>query len=98
MSLAPGFICHVFSIDLGFEFLIRLIEISGIYLIMENDYRIGLVRRTSSFGRKRVFILNEFDIGSVDIISPTKKRSVGNSLGSERSLLEALPQDVIVSV
>ncbi|XP_076941508.1 F-box protein At1g61340-like [Bidens hawaiensis] len=64
---------------------------------MENNYRLGLVRRTSSFGRKRVFILNEFDI-DVDAISPTKKRSIGNSSGSERSLLEALPQDIIIKV
>ncbi|KAI3795794.1 hypothetical protein L1987_38453 [Smallanthus sonchifolius] len=60
---------------------------------------LGLVKRTSSFGRKRVFFVNEMDIeGSIDAISPTKKRSIGDGFSSERSLIEALPQDVIIKV
>ncbi|KAM0048764.1 putative F-box-like domain superfamily protein [Helianthus debilis subsp. tardiflorus] len=69
-------------------------------MALGNDYRFGLVKRTSSFGRKRIFILNEFDIESIDSdsVSPTKKRSVGSGSGCERSLLEALPQDILVKV
>ncbi|KAD4982353.1 hypothetical protein E3N88_19024 [Mikania micrantha] len=67
-------------------------------MTMGNDYRLGFVKRTGSFGRKRIFILNEIDIDSIDSISPKKKRSTVNSLKSERSLLEALPQDVLIKV
>ncbi|KAK9051747.1 hypothetical protein SSX86_028375 [Deinandra increscens subsp. villosa] len=67
-------------------------------MALGNNYRLGLVKRTSSFGRKRIFISNEIDIDSIDSVSPTKKRSIGNSFRSERSLLEALPQDVLIRV
>ncbi|KAF5756541.1 hypothetical protein HanRHA438_Chr17g0826181 [Helianthus annuus] len=58
----------------------------------------GLVKRTSSFGRKRILILNEMDIDSVDVVSPKKKRVVGSCFGSERSFMESLPQDVLIKV
>ncbi|KAI7738441.1 hypothetical protein M8C21_015671 [Ambrosia artemisiifolia] len=66
-------------------------------MALGNDYRLGLVKRTSSFGRKRIFLLSEIDIDSV---SPTKKRSIGTGTGSgsDKSLLEALPQDVLIKV
>lgn len=63
---------------------------------MGKNCGLGLVRRTSSFGRKRIFILNEMDM-DIDMVSP-KKRAVGNCFGAERSFLEALPQDVLVSL
>ncbi|KVH96823.1 hypothetical protein Ccrd_001085 [Cynara cardunculus var. scolymus] len=63
-------------------------------MALGKNYTLGLVRRTSSFGRKRILILNEMDI---DSISPMKKRSMVNNFSSERSLLEALPQDILVS-
>ncbi|KAL8249151.1 hypothetical protein R6Q59_006019 [Mikania micrantha] len=58
----------------------------------------GVVKRTNSFGRKRVLILNEMDIDSVNVVSPVKKRSIGNSFSSERSLIEVLPQDILIKV
>ncbi|KAI7725971.1 hypothetical protein M8C21_031824 [Ambrosia artemisiifolia] len=65
---------------------------------MMKDCRLGLVKRTGSFGRKRILILNEMDIDSVDIGSPKKKRAVGSCFGSERSVLEVLPQDILIKV
>ncbi|XP_076915297.1 F-box protein At1g61340-like [Bidens hawaiensis] len=62
---------------------------------------LGLVKRTSSFGRKRILILNEMDLDYVDVnvnVSPMKKRSVRSGFTSERSLMEALPQDVLIKV
>ncbi|KAK9065327.1 hypothetical protein SSX86_016710 [Deinandra increscens subsp. villosa] len=67
-------------------------------MALGKNCRLGLVKRTSSFGRKRVFILNEMDIDSMDVDSPTKKRSIRGGLGSERSLIEALPQDILIKV
>ncbi|XP_024987754.1 F-box protein SKIP27-like [Cynara cardunculus var. scolymus] len=64
-------------------------------MALGKNYTLGLVRRTSSFGRKRILILNEMDI---DSISPMKKRSMVNNFSSERSLLEALPQDILIRV
>ncbi|KAK1424531.1 hypothetical protein QVD17_19861 [Tagetes erecta] len=81
--------------------LIRTVHPTSPYMYtmaLGNDYRLGLVKRTSSFGRKRIFILNEAEIDSIDSISPTKKRSIGNSFSSERSLIEALPQDILIRV
>ncbi|PWA67114.1 F-box family protein [Artemisia annua] len=65
-------------------------------MAMGKNCGLGLVRRTSSFGRKRIFILNEMDM-DIDMVSP-KKRAVGNCFGAERSFLEALPQDVLIKV
>lgn len=59
-------------------------------MTMGNNY---LVKRTSSFGRKRILILNEMDI-DFDSISPTKKQSIRTE---KSSLLQDLPQDIIVS-
>ncbi|CAH1415741.1 unnamed protein product [Lactuca virosa] len=67
-------------------------------MALGRSYSLGLVKRTSSFGRKRILILNEMDIDSIDTISPTKKRSMGNSFSASRSLLEALPQDILIRV
>ena len=66
-------------------------------MALGKSYSLGLVKRTSSFGRKRILILNEMDIDSIDSISPMKKRSMLNDFSLERSLLEALPQDILVS-
>ncbi|KAI3498850.1 hypothetical protein L1887_34636 [Cichorium endivia] len=67
-------------------------------MALGRSYSLGLVKRTSSFGRKRILILNEMDIDSIDAISPTKKRSMGNSFGASKSFLEALPQDILIRV
>ncbi|XP_071736193.1 F-box protein At1g61340-like [Rutidosis leptorrhynchoides] len=64
-------------------------------MAMGKNCGLGLVRRTSSFGRKRILILNEFEMES---ISPTKKRTIGNICSANRSFLEALPQDVLIRV
>ncbi|KAI3732070.1 hypothetical protein L1987_63267 [Smallanthus sonchifolius] len=65
---------------------------------MGTNCGLGLVRRTSSFGRKRVLILNQMDIDSVDVDLPMKKRSVRGGFSFERSLMEALPQDILIKV
>ncbi|CAK9176790.1 unnamed protein product [Ilex paraguariensis] len=58
---------------------------------------LGLVRCTS-FGRKRVALFNDVDSDST-FATPTKKQCCENSfLSSEKSLLEALPQDVLIRV
>ncbi|KAL4585522.1 hypothetical protein LXL04_010144 [Taraxacum kok-saghyz] len=67
-------------------------------MALGKNYSLGLVKRTSSFGRKRILILNEMDIDSINAISPTKKRSMGNNFSPRRSLLEALPQDILIRV
>ncbi|KAI3818762.1 hypothetical protein L1987_12579 [Smallanthus sonchifolius] len=67
-------------------------------MAMGTNCGLGLVRRTSSFGRKRVLILNQMGIDSEYVVSPMKKRSVGGGFSSERSLMEALPQDSLIKV
>nr|XP_043626363.1 F-box protein SKIP27-like [Erigeron canadensis] len=57
----------------------------------------GVVRRTSSFGRKRIFISNEIE--DIDMISsPSKKPSIRKDFGPQVSFLEALPQDILIRV
>ncbi|KAL4590272.1 hypothetical protein LXL04_003199 [Taraxacum kok-saghyz] len=67
-------------------------------MALGKNYSLGLVKRTSSFGRKRILILNEMDIDSINAISPTKKRSMGNNFSPRKSLLEALPQDILIRI
>lgn len=66
---------------------------------MVNNQGLGLVRRTSSFGRKRILILNHMDFDSIEVATPKKKQFLGSEsfFCCERSLLEALPQEILVS-
>ncbi|KAL8265893.1 hypothetical protein R6Q59_003237 [Mikania micrantha] len=54
----------------------------------------SLLRHVDERGRKRIFISNETNFASMDLILPTKERSTGNCVKSE-TLFEALPQDVL---
>ncbi|KAK1412320.1 hypothetical protein QVD17_33474 [Tagetes erecta] len=63
-------------------------------MAMGKNCRLGLVKRTSSFGRKRILILNEMDVVDSVNVSPLKKRG----FFYDRSMLEALPQDVLIKV
>ena len=61
---------------------------------------LGYVRYTRAFGRKRILISNHFEGLAIDSAPKTpSKKMCGERLGldSERSLLEALPQDILVS-
>lgn len=57
---------------------------------------LGLVRY-SSFGRKRVAISNEMEVDFINT-TPAKKQCNENTFStSDKFLLEALPQDILVS-
>ncbi|KAM7530719.1 hypothetical protein LguiB_034129 [Lonicera macranthoides] len=59
---------------------------------------LGLVRY-ASFGRKRVAISNETEVDFINT-TPTKRQCSENSFSSyyDKSLLEALPQDILIRV
>ncbi|KAL7592254.1 hypothetical protein Lser_V15G32192 [Lactuca serriola] len=67
---------------------------------MVNNQGLGLVRRTSSFGRKRILILNNMDFDSIEVATPKKKQFLGSEsfFCCERSLLEALPQEILIKI
>uniref|UniRef100_A0A5B6ZYY7 F-box domain-containing protein n=1 Tax=Davidia involucrata TaxID=16924 RepID=A0A5B6ZYY7_DAVIN len=54
------------------------------------------VRYTRSFGRKRIVISNNMVIDAT-VTTPTKKQCC-EILNSEKSLLEALPQDILIRI
>ncbi|KAL8107884.1 F-box protein At1g61340-like [Apium graveolens] len=56
--------------------------------------------RSWSFGRKRVFLSNNLEeVDSCFAATPNKKCCVEDSLmGSEKSLIEALPQDILIKI
>lgn len=56
----------------------------------------GYVKFSRSFGRKRVVISNDMEVDS-SLTTPTKKHCNENwVLSSEKSVIEALPQDILV--
>ncbi|KAA8515376.1 hypothetical protein F0562_019013 [Nyssa sinensis] len=59
---------------------------------------LGSVRytRSFSFGRKRIFISNNMDVDAT-VTTPTKKQC-NEILNSEKSLLEALPRDILIRI
>lgn len=60
---------------------------------------LGFVTRTRSFGRKRVVISNDMYADYDSVRTPTKKHCVEDfDLDQEKSLLEALPQDILIRV
>lgn len=63
----------------------------------EEGFGLGFVKHTRSFGRKRVLIDNSADSMLFDspINTPLKRLC---SLEPEKSALESLPQDILVSV
>ncbi|XP_024992637.1 F-box protein SKIP27-like [Cynara cardunculus var. scolymus] len=67
-------------------------------MAMGKNVGLGLVKRTNSFGRKRILILN--DIDSIDVCKPTKKQFLELNSGfcSQRSLLQALPQEILIKI
>jgi hypothetical protein len=69
-------------------------------VVGEEGLGLGFVRYTRGLGRKRVLISNDMEASPMDSApkTPTKKRC-GESvvLEAKRSLLEALPQDILVS-
>lgn len=69
--------------------------------MVNNNPGLGLVKLTTSFGRKRIFIFNHhMDFHSVnDATTPKKKQflEIKSGFGCEKSLLEALPQEILVS-
>ncbi|KAM0021628.1 putative F-box domain-containing protein [Helianthus debilis subsp. tardiflorus] len=94
---------------LGFDSFVRLFIYLSIYNIydgyvrntmaLKQNLEFGLVKRTSSFGRKRILILNHMDFDSVDVsyvTTPRKKQFVENCC--EKSLLEALPQEILIKI
>ncbi|XP_062162343.1 F-box protein SKIP27-like [Alnus glutinosa] len=70
-------------------------------VVGEEGLGLGFVRYTRGLGRKRVLISNDMEASPMDsaLKTPTKKRC-GESvvLEAERSLLEALPQDILIRV
>ena len=58
----------------------------------------GLVRYTRSMSGKRIAISSNMEVDST-VTTPTKKRQCCEKmiLSSDKSLLEALPQDILVS-
>ncbi|KAI3741108.1 hypothetical protein L1987_58775 [Smallanthus sonchifolius] len=69
-------------------------------MAMGKNPGLGLVKRTSSFGRKRVLILNHMDFDSVDVTTPKKKQFLESKSGfcCEKSLFEALPQEILIKI
>ncbi|KAI3800349.1 hypothetical protein L1987_28439 [Smallanthus sonchifolius] len=69
-------------------------------MAMGKNPGLGLVKRTSSFGRKRVLILNHMDFDLLDVTTPRKKQLLESKSGfyCEKSLLEALPQEILIKV
>jgi len=70
-------------------------------VVGEEGLGLGFVRYTRGLGRKRVLISNNLEVSPMDSApkTPTKRRcGEGVVLEAERSLLEALPQDVLVRV
>lgn len=69
-------------------------------MAMGKNVGLGLVKRTSSFGRKRILILNHMDFDSIDVSKPTTKKQfleTNSGFCGQRSLLQALPQEILVS-
>ncbi|KAI7736269.1 hypothetical protein M8C21_022719 [Ambrosia artemisiifolia] len=64
--------------------------------LKKQNLELGLVKRTSSFGRKRIFILNNMDFDLLDVTTPTKKQFFYSIC--EKSLLEALPQEILIKI
>ncbi|KAK9267850.1 hypothetical protein L1049_010286 [Liquidambar formosana] len=60
---------------------------------------LGFVRYTRGLGRKRIVISNDLEVSPLHSSLRTKKRCGERmNVKSERSLLEALPQDILVRV
>ncbi|XP_076942129.1 F-box protein At1g61340-like [Bidens hawaiensis] len=55
---------------------------------------LGLVKRTSSFGRKRILMLNHMEF------TPNKKQFLDSGYGfcCQKSLLEALPEEILIKI
>jgi hypothetical protein len=69
-------------------------------VVGEEGLGLGFVRYTRGLGRKRVLISNNLEASPMDSApkTPTKRRySEGVVLEAERSPLEALTQDILVS-
>ncbi|KAI3680633.1 hypothetical protein L6452_35406 [Arctium lappa] len=69
-------------------------------MAMGKNVGLGLVKRTSSFGRKRILILNHMDFDSIDVSKPSKKQFLesNSDFCSQRSLLQALPQEILIKI
>lgn len=61
----------------------------------------GIVRYTRGLGRKRIVISCNEEDSSIDLTpkAPSKRRcsAVSTTVDADRSLLEALPQEILVS-
>nr|POE44912.1 hypothetical protein CFP56_75976 [Quercus suber] len=69
-------------------------------VVSDEELGLGYVRYARAFGRKRILISNHFQGLAIDSAPKTlSKKMCGKRLGldSERSFLEALPQDILVS-
>ncbi|KAI3718131.1 hypothetical protein L6452_18983 [Arctium lappa] len=66
-------------------------------MAMGKNLGVGLVKGTSSFGRKRILILNHMDFDSIDVSKPTKKHILENNSGfcHQIWLLQALPHEIL---
>lgn len=63
----------------------------------EMGFEYTSLSRSWSFGRKRVFVANHMEVDSC-FTTPKKKHCRGDSvLDSEKSALDSLPQDILVS-
>lgn len=70
-------------------------------MAMGKNVGLGLVKRTSSFGRKRILILNHMDFDSIDVSKPTTKKQfleTNSGFCGQRSLLQALPQEILIKI
>nr|XP_043622017.1 F-box protein SKIP27-like [Erigeron canadensis] len=69
-------------------------------MAMGDNLGLGVVKRTSSFGRKRILFLNHMDFDSIDVATPKKKPFLESKSGywCEKSLLEALPQEILIKI
>ncbi|XP_071738551.1 F-box protein At4g05010-like [Rutidosis leptorrhynchoides] len=63
-------------------------------IAMGDTLGLGLVKRTSSFGRKRILILNHMDFDTIDATT-TKIQQFSDD---NNSLLEALPQEILIKI
>lgn len=70
-------------------------------MVADEELGLGFVRYTRALGRKRILISNNFEASPIDSapkISSKKRCGERMTLESERSLLEALPQDILIRV
>ncbi|XP_065628549.1 F-box protein At1g61340 [Quercus suber] len=68
-------------------------------VVSDEELGLGYVRYARAFGRKRILISNHFQGLAIDSAPKTlSKKMCGKRLGldSERSFLEALPQDILL--